>query len=96
MKTPKDARGSRKVADATRNAVVAAGEHVETLKRKASELVQIAEKKWEGTKPQRQKAADEMKKAAQRVVGFGNDVGEGFKKGFAELKRKREKNVPQR
>lgn len=71
-----------------RNAVVSAAEHLDMVKEKASEFTRKAETTWEESKPGRTKAKNELKKAADRVVGFGKDVQDGLTEGFAEVHRR--------
>ena len=77
----------RKVAVATRDAVVVAAARVETLRKKTVILAAEANKRWKASKPRRQKATGELKKAAQHAVAFGKDVGEGLKEGFATVRK---------
>ena len=84
----KDRDNARPVVNATRDAVVNAAERIDLLKKKTAELARKAGKKWEESKPRRQKATDDLKKAGHRVIGFGKDVGDGLKEGIAEAKKR--------
>ncbi len=77
------------VAKATRDAIVGTAASMQALNQKTTELAQMAERKWEESKPRQQKAKDALKKAAEKVVGFGKDVGRGIKEGIATVQKEK-------
>ncbi len=87
MKKKNTTQEVRRVVDATRDAVVVAAARARTLKKTASQIASEAGKRWEASKPRRQKAQRELKEAARQVVAFGRDVRKGLKEGFAEAKK---------
>ena len=88
IKNNANAGKSRKVVEATRNAVVGAGERARMLKSKTTELGRKAQMKWQETKPKLQKTKSGVKKVGQRVVGFGKDVKKGVTEGISELRKR--------
>ena len=80
-------------SDITRDAVVGAAHAVRTVQEKADELVHGVDEKWEESKPQQQKAKDELKKAKDRVIEFGQEVEKGFKEGIVEVQKRKEKGL---
>ena len=87
MKRNNTSKESRKVTKATRDAVIAAAQRMQLLKLQTIALARKAGNKWEGSKPQQQKAKDAVKKAASRIVDFERSVREGLKQGLAEVKK---------
>lgn len=88
MKESNKTKESRKVMKTTRDAVIAAAERMRLLKQKTMALARKAENKWEGTKPQQQKAKEALKQAGRTIVDFEKDVREGLKQGLAEVKKR--------
>ncbi|MBV9349859.1 MAG: hypothetical protein JO026_03840 [Patescibacteria group bacterium] len=85
-------RKSSSTVKAARDAVVNAAAHVDLLKKKTDSLAKEAEKKWQGTKPSREKARQELRKAAELLLEFERDVKEGIRQGLAEVKKKNRKS----
>ena len=78
-------------AKATRDVVVETARQVQVLKDETTDLANKAGKKWEESKPQREKAKSGLKKAADSVVDFGKQVKEGFQQGVADVQKKKKK-----
>ena len=78
-------------AKATRNVVVETARQVKVLQDETTNLAHKAGKKWEESKPQREKAKSNLKKAADSVVDFGKQVKEGFNQGIADVQKKKKK-----
>ncbi|HUD02925.1 MAG TPA: hypothetical protein VMR46_02815 [Candidatus Paceibacterota bacterium] len=78
-------------AKATRDVVVETARQVQVLKDETTNLAHKAGKKWEESKPQREKAKSEMRKATDSVVNFGKQVKEGFNQGIADVQKKKKK-----
>lgn len=77
------------VTKATRDVIIGTAASMQTLKKKTNELAQMAEKKWQESKPNQQKAKDEIKKVATRVASFGKGVGKGIKEGIAQVQKEK-------
>lgn len=88
MSNNQKTKNSRDISKITRDAVVSAAEHMRTLRDKTTELAHKAGEKWEESNPQRQKAKEELERAAGRVVLFGKEVDKGFKEGVAEVQKR--------
>jgi hypothetical protein len=93
MKKNTMTKESRKVSQATRDAVVRLAEGIAVLKQKSTEFAQKTGETWEKSKPQQQKAKEELKKAAHEVVEFGKEVRDGLKEGFAEVQKRNHKGA---
>ncbi len=78
---------SSDVVKVTRDAVIRTAAGVRALQKKTAELAADAKKRWEESKPRQQRAKDQVRKAAQQVVDFGKDVGEGLKEGLADVRK---------
>ena len=87
-KTEQDDTSSEKVTKATRDAVIKAAARLQKLANQSAKLAAEAEKKWQESKPRQQKLKNDLQKIAEQIVAFGNEVSEGLKQGFAEVKRK--------
>lgn len=89
MKNGSSGNEIRKVAAATRGAVVGVAARMRVLRQKTTGLARDAEKKWQTSGAQRRKAAANVKKVGQRALDMGKGIGKGLKEGMAELGKKR-------
>ncbi|MGC9602702.1 MAG: hypothetical protein ABSE76_03115 [Minisyncoccia bacterium] len=79
------------VSKATRDAVVETARQVQVLKDETTDLAHKAGRKWEESKPRREKAKNQLRNAADSLVDFGKQVQEGFNQGIAEVQKKKKK-----
>jgi len=89
MKKKTKKHASKKVAQATRKAVVRTTARLEQLAQKSRQLATAAEKAWRESKPRRQKAEKDLRKAARKAVAFGTEVGKGVKAGLAQARKQK-------